>query len=1189
MKDWEIGGVKFANGYAGTGWGNSGFCYTMYKNLAENIGMGGIWNHTIYVLDVKTTCTPKLTMKVTLKHTCRNKLKVTVGVNPDPAATVPTWIQEYPIFNYQGGSLFMQGGTTEADKTIEFGLDLAPVINQIPLNQAARYFLQVQEVDPSNADAGEIVGWSLIDYTVNPPVTINYPSANVPVQNNALTRLYLNYALYLNKPAITNATLPPAQIYQPYSVTLNASGGTPPYKWDVKLDYPETVTTAPFPAVTAQQLTLTNNNTGFAMKDLGFAFPFYKKSVSKLYIYADGYILFDDQPYTYPFLVDKNLLFRQTAIISPFMTDQTIYPSSGQGIWYEGNSSYAIIRWKSALTGMQGSTVLNYAVKLYPNGTIEMYYGDMTFPPGTPWTGGVSSGDNKNFQYTSFSNAPSVTLNSLDKFTSCGFPPEMEISEDGHFTGTPAHSYQNLPIKFQVTDNDNISNTRTLLFSSFGLLINQSILSGNDTLIEFGETATITLNLNNIGTQTFNMLEFTITSDDPFITLVDSTEYLSAITGGQSITLANAFTFKVSPAIPDKHHFMIVLHVQSQGQGFQRELNLLSHSPVFTVESTWLNDGDNGMLDAGETADLFVNWKNTGSAAAHDINLTLSETDSEFTLNTTQLTVGTLKPDSSRLLVMNVSGADEAPAEHVFPINQTISAQNNFQSSDSLYMFSGMITEDFETGDFTRFPWVQGGNNGWYPEGNLKFEGNWASRSGAITDGQESRVSLAVHVLTPGPLTFWKYVSCEQDPSGNHNYDYMAFSVDGYELARWDGTISWSRESFFLTEGRHVLSWVYHKDATISSGLDLCALDFVCFPLISNALPQLLVIPQSIDTTLQPHQSVTLTIFITNTGYGLLNYTSIVFDTTGNKKESPITDNLSGSAMTCNATSLISGEPFTWTLTVQNQSNDNERINQIKIDFPPGMTISSATSFLGGTGGALNFLGSPGPAPSLVWHGETPTGSGVLFPGESAQAVVDGSTGINFLNDLFMVYSLQGDSVGTGPHNQAGAVVLRNQGLPNSWLTLSGTTGQLRRNESAALSVQISSEGLIPGVHQCKLIVKDYFNNKSVIPVTLRIPFPVGDQDIVNREITFRVSPNPVAGHTCFSVKIPYAGKTDLSIRDVWGNLIRNWELPENISDGFTLNWNGDNSQGQKLPPGIYLSTLKTAAGEKSIKMVLIR
>ncbi|HPS63250.1 MAG TPA: hypothetical protein PLK82_09310, partial [Bacteroidales bacterium] len=683
MHDWEIGGLKFANGYAGWSWSDMGFCYTMYKNLADGIGFGGIWNHTVYILDVKTTCAPKLTMKVTLKHTSRNKLKVTAGVSTDVSATVPSYVQEYPIFNNQGGDLFMQGGTTEADKTIEFGLDLTPLVNQITVSQPAKFFLQVQETDPSGVATGEIVGWSLIDYSGTTPFILNYPGSNIPIQNNTTTRLSLTYTISVVKPGITNATLPPAQIYQPYDFTLSAAGGTPPYRFDAKLSYPENTLPATFPTVTSQPLTLTNNNTGYAVKTLDFNFPLYKGSVSKVYVYADGYILFDDQPYTYPYLVDKMLLFRQTRILSPFMADLGIYPGSGQGIWYEGNSSYAIFRWKASLYGMQGSTNLNFAVKIYPNGTIEYYYGDMTFPPGTPWTGGMSSGDNKNYQFSALSNG-AITANTLDRFNSCGFPPEMEITEDGHFKGTPEHSYQIVPVKFEVTDNNNLSSTRTLLFSSYGLLISQSIQSGSDTLIEYGETANITLHLTNVGAQALNQISFSITEADPWITLLDSTEMIATIGGGQVLTLNNALTFNVSPNVPDNHAFTLVLHVQSQEQGFQRQIPLTAHAPIFRITGIDFADGDNGRPEPGESADLLVTYRNEGSADVSAVQVHLVSLDTNLVLNSASGSIPQLSSDSSTTLVFHATAGIGTSFEHIYPIRSDITAVNNFAGSDTL-------------------------------------------------------------------------------------------------------------------------------------------------------------------------------------------------------------------------------------------------------------------------------------------------------------------------------------------------------------------------------------------------------------------------------------------------------------------------------------------------------------------------
>ncbi len=91
----------------------------MYKTLADDIGYGGIWEHTVYVIDAKESCDPQLTMKITLKHTSRNMLKVTVGMSTNLSSSTPDYVYEYPIFNNQGGPYYMQGGSSEADKTIE--------------------------------------------------------------------------------------------------------------------------------------------------------------------------------------------------------------------------------------------------------------------------------------------------------------------------------------------------------------------------------------------------------------------------------------------------------------------------------------------------------------------------------------------------------------------------------------------------------------------------------------------------------------------------------------------------------------------------------------------------------------------------------------------------------------------------------------------------------------------------------------------------------------------------------------------------------------------------------------------------------------------------------------------------------------------------------------------------------------
>ena len=1189
MHDWEKGALKFANGYAGVGWGNSGFCYTMYKNLADNMGYGGIWNHTIYVLDVKNTCAPKLTMKVALKHTSRNKIKVTAGVSTDLAATLPSYVQEFPIFNNQGGDLFMQGGTTEADKTIEFGLDITPLINQVNSSQPAKYFLQVQETDPSGSATGEIVGWSLIDYNGTVPVTTTYSGSNVPIQDNAVTRLSLNYTFNLIKPAITSNALPPAQLYQPYNATLTASGGTPPYLWDAKLNYPETTSPATFPAVTAQQLSLTNNNTGYAVKTLDFNFPFYKKSVNKIYVYADGYILFDDQPYTWPYLYDKMLLFKQTGILSPFMSDLAIYPSSSQGIWYEGNSTYAIIRWKASLYNMQGSTNLNFAVKIYPNGTIEYFYGDMTFPPGTTWTGGLSSGDNKNYQFTSLHNGPSVTSNTLDKFTTCGFPPEMQISEDGHFTGTPTYSYQNLPVKFQVTDNNNISSTKILYFSTFGLLINQTIVSGGDSLIEFGETANMTLSISNIGSQNMIQIVFSLTETDPYITLTDSIETVAQLTGGQNMTLTNAFTFKVAPDIPDYHTFTLVLHVMSQGQGFQRPLDQVAHAPVFRVTGTRFEDGDNGRPDPGESADFLVTYKNMGSAKASIINVMLTSLDTNLTFNIGSAGMNLLKPDSSKTLTFHATAGNSAPMEHLFLIRDDLTANNNYAMADTLYLFSGDIVEDFETGNFNKFPWYGTGQWPWYIETGVKYEGNFSSRTALITDNAECVLNISGRILAAGEVSFYKYVSCEHDPSGSKNYDYLAFFIDNFEIARWDGIIEWTKETFPVPAGYHTLSWVYHKDYSVAAGWDGCLLDYIKLPLLEGTVPILSVTPPSIEKTLPTGQNTTEAVNVTNLGGGILNYAVMVFDTVANKKDEPA-DNLTGSFVTCGTEGFVPGQAVSWMFTVHNQSADNEYIENVKLDFPPGVVLNSATNFSGGSLGEILFQGTTGNGASMNWHGESTGGRGVLKPGETAVATVTGTIGEPFYHDVFVVYQVRGDSLGAMPHAQPGNIKIRNFGLPNSWVTLTNATGSLMHNQSGIVLANISAAGLVPGTYQCSLVVHDMYNNSRIIPVTLHVTFPVeaGGQKAAATGLLGNF-PNPFSGETQIRYNLDRNCPVTLGIWSMQGTPVRTWNFNSQAAGTHTQVWDGKDDGGHEVPSGAYTCRIRAGDFLGTQKMILIR
>ncbi|MBL7138314.1 MAG: hypothetical protein ISS17_06040 [Bacteroidales bacterium] len=1186
MHDWEIGGLKFANGYAGTGWCNQGFCYLMYKTLADDIGYGGIWEHRVYVVDAKESCDPQLTMKVTLKHPSRNKLKVTVGMSTNLSATTPDHVVEFPIFNYQGGPYYMRGGTSESDKTIEFGLDLTPILSKLVSGQMAKYFLQVREDDPGNAFAGEIIQMALIDYTGSNPQTITCTSTPVNLINNNITRISVNHNATFSKPAITTSSLPTAQLYQFYLCQLEAAGGSTPYLWDVQLEYPESLTTAAFPAVTAEQLVPTNNNTGYAIKTLDFPFPFYQQVIDTLYIYADGFILFNNQPYTYPYLIDPNMLFRQTAILSPFMTDLRLYYNLGDGIWYEGDANSATIRWQASINGMSGSTNLNFAVKLYSNGLIEYYYGNMNYPVSTQWTGGISGGDNKNYQYSQLHNGSAIPAGTKDIFTACGYPVEMNLSEDGIFSGTPQYPYFDRPIKFRVTDNDGISNTKILYFTTNGLQVNYTLNAGGDSLVEYGDTVLITLSLTNLGTQPMTGVNTWITESDPFITLLDSTQYIGTIGGGQTLTFPNAFSFWVATDVPDQHPFSLTFHETSNQQNFETNFDLLAFAPDIVIGTIDLPDGDNGRLDPGETTEMLVDFENHGGAKVHNLQAVLSSGDPLITVNQGSGTIPLLMPDSTQQLSFTVTASGQAPFEYLYLLEAGLSANNGFAGTDSIWLLSGELIEDFETGNFEKFPWYFGGDAGWNIDQFQPHEGQYAIKSGWIYEDMESEVVITLNILASGEISFWKRVSCENDPNGT-DYDYLVFYIDNQEMERWDGDIPWEEISYPVSKGYHTFKWTYHKDYSVTAYYDACWLDFITFPPFEGALPEIAVDPLSLTKTLDFGQTGTEHLLITNAGGGLLHYALQVFDTAAGKL--PQTDNLAGTAIVCSASSVVPGETFSWTFTVQNASTDNEYLKQIRMDFPEQVTITGATNFSGGSLGDLEYDGTTGSGISIHWQGESGGGRGVIKPGETATAVVNGTMDAGSAFDVFIVYLVEGDQVGGSPHSTFGEMRIANEGLSNSWLSLSFNTGSLLPDSTDQVTVYFDAISLDPGDYYCDLLVRDLYNNITVVPVFLHVNWPVWIMQEEQASGDLTCYPNPFDQQTVIRYSMEEDSHVQLDVFSQQGEHIRSLLDMRQARGDHQFTWDGTGNRGSHINPGVYTLRMTTSTVIRTIKLILIR
>gem|GEM_PF-2017256 len=147
---------------------------------------------------------------------------------------------------------------------------------------------------------------------------------------------------------------------------------------------------------------------------------------------------------------------------------------------------------------------------------------------------------------------------------------------------------------------------------------------------------------------------------------------------------------------------------------------------------------------------------------------------------------------------------------------QTWTIQIDNQSPAS---FIPVFDENFETGDFSKYSWQQGGNAQWTITSSTKNDGIYSAKSGSITNNQTSQISVTSNAASNSTISFYIKVSSES------NFDYLYFYVNDVLWDYWSGEVNWSQVSYSISAGSNTFKWVYSKDVNNSSGSDCAWID----------------------------------------------------------------------------------------------------------------------------------------------------------------------------------------------------------------------------------------------------------------------------------------------------------------------------------------------------------------------------
>jgi len=687
-KDWEIGGVKVANSY-GVDDLDSGFYYIMYKVLAEDFQNGGVWNRSVIVLDVKENYEPELCMKIELKHNSREKIKVLAGISADTSSFYPEHIIDFPIFNHQGGQHYMQGQDTALElQIIEFGLDVTPLLSYTESGVPARYFLIVEEDDPYGGGSGEILAYSLMDYTSGSLQEIVNNNTPVDIKENAQTLLSVVHNPDFSEVTIDTEELPAFDENVPINFQMEASGGHEPYQWSILNEYRKNEYIGEFPEDTGIMIMPVDIDTVKAVV-LDFAFPFYGKLYDTLYVHKNGYIIFENEQMPWPYLLDEALFFRSIPMIAPSLNNTFVFdPGDQDGVWFSGDENAATLKWKLSMTGVYANNEYNFATRLYPDGNIEFYYGDMLATNPVQWITGISQGDKQNYLV---SDSPDIQNGQVVEFLYAKFPQGLSISDGGLLSGMVTGEQQIFDITFKAKDNKDLFDTKTLQLSS-GLLIEFIVAdAGINNIIEYGDQVVLDASLKNISASALNNLNISISSDDPFIILADTIETCAIIAAGQSILLSDAYSFDVSYNIPDEHSLFFNIEVISDENTWFKDQQFAAFAPDLKFDLAEVQSDDE-ILHPGETADMLISVMNTGHASASNVTAELISGNPLITVNGNPIrNYGNLEPGQIGEQLYNVSADLNIPNGCHASFQTSIEADFNISAQDSFNLRIGKI------------------------------------------------------------------------------------------------------------------------------------------------------------------------------------------------------------------------------------------------------------------------------------------------------------------------------------------------------------------------------------------------------------------------------------------------------------------------------------------------------------------
>ncbi|MDA3910635.1 MAG: T9SS type A sorting domain-containing protein [Bacteroidales bacterium] len=449
IRDSEFGAFKYAESY-GTETGNNGYYWAMYRTFAEIPANEGVLNKSAYLMIPRIDSEPQLRAEIQLNHDQRNQLQIGIGLSSGENLNEIEKQFYFPIVNYQGGPRPMQGFDIQGAEHFEYALDLTEVLSYVNPGETFRLHLLVNTADIANPGNGNIQSFSIVDCTGNEDIYFQNTS-EVSITNYPEQPMSIDLSLDFDKMELITDSLNYGSPGEFFQQQLECSGGTEPYTWSLIYDWNLVLEEVAFNLnSSAEKISPDESFSGEIPVQLPFDFPFGNSTTNQIQVSARGYIMpsaeiemgsyFRD--YLRPMLINN-------PVIAVLPRDYTyVNPEKDDGIWMDSSTEVVHIYWKLSENNQPDNYAAEYAVSLYPDGTIEFHYGNISLSGTAEKIYGVSLGDGISLRLININRYPAE--HSLLRFTP-QLNPEISLSESGFLQGQIA-SPETMYLKLCIED-----------------------------------------------------------------------------------------------------------------------------------------------------------------------------------------------------------------------------------------------------------------------------------------------------------------------------------------------------------------------------------------------------------------------------------------------------------------------------------------------------------------------------------------------------------------------------------------------------------------------------------------------------------------------------------------------------------------------------------------------------------------